>query len=181
MSNVTREDLAKVLRGVVESTNHAKAWLESYDSEPKDNGTWAHVCFTDSYYRDNLLCLLESLLEIGAPVDTGDWFMEFIYKLKDACGGNADGANRNLAETKEMLLDWAGKVECKCKKKSTKDLKCVDCASAGVVNAVKWIRCTQFAGDHLFCLAHAKQEKDFLEEGGSSFFWTNKDKEGSVL
>lgn len=28
---------------------------------------------------------------------------------------------------------------------------------------VRWIRHTQFAGNHFFCIGHAKQEKDFLE------------------
>ena len=48
--------------------------------------------------------------------------MEYIYRLKEGCGGKSDGANLNLEEMKASLLQWASKVE--CKKKSTKDLKC---------------------------------------------------------
>lgn len=177
---ITKSDLVKVLQGVVDSTAHAKGWLEAAKAEPEKPGDYyAHVDFADPYYRDNLLCLLEALTDVGVPVDTGDWFGEYIIRLKEGCGGDSNGANRNLAETKEMLLEWAAKVECK-KQKSTQNLKCTDCQHYDKAEvAAKWIRCTQFAGDHLFCLKHAKMQKDFLEPG--NFYWTSQDKEGNQL
>lgn len=34
-----------------------------------------------------------------------------------------------------------------------------------------WERCTQFCGDHPYCLACAKKEKDFKQKDPSYFFW----------
>ncbi len=42
---------------------------------------------------------------------------------------------------------------------------CVICSAPAV-----WIRRTQFAGDHFFCLLHAKEEKDF-KKSDSYAFW----------
>jgi hypothetical protein len=38
----------------------------------------------------------------------------------------------------------------------------------------QWIRHTQFAGNHPYCEAHAKQESDFLEED-SCTYWTQNE------
>lgn len=34
-----------------------------------------------------------------------------------------------------------------------------------------WVRCTQFAGDHYFCKAHAEVQPDYMKSDPSSFYW----------
>jgi hypothetical protein len=43
--------------------------------------------------------------------------------------------------------------------------QCIECDLPAV-----WVRCTQFAGDHPYCEAHARQEKDF-GENDSYTYW----------
>ena len=38
----------------------------------------------------------------------------------------------------------------------------------------KWIRSTQFAGDHPFCEEHAKQESDFQENDSYTYWYRVK-------
>jgi endogenous inhibitor of DNA gyrase (YacG/DUF329 family) len=45
--------------------------------------------------------------------------------------------------------------------------KCMLCDKPSV-----WVRSTQFAGDHPFCDAHAKQEEDFKQDD-SYTYWYN--------
>ena len=44
--------------------------------------------------------------------------------------------------------------------------KCFRCK-----DPAKWMRFTQFSGDHPFCTKHAKQEPDFKKSDPSYFFW----------
>lgn len=44
----------------------------------------------------------------------------------------------------------------KTKKRKPVKETCFDCDKPA-----EWVRSTQFAGDHYFCQAHAKKEKDF--------------------
>lgn len=39
----------------------------------------------------------------------------------------------------------------------------------------RWVRRTQFAGDHLFCAIHALREENFLKEGNGDFYWMSLD------
>lgn len=55
----------------------------------------------NSYYRDNLLALVEALQLLKAPVNTGDWYGEFINMLKEA-GANSANAN---SKPSRMALD----------------------------------------------------------------------------
>jgi hypothetical protein len=42
---------------------------------------------------------------------------------------------------------------------------CIECDKPA-----KWVRCTQFAGDHPYCEEHAKLESDF-NDSDSSLYW----------
>lgn len=44
-------------------------------------------------------------------------------------------------------------------------MKCVDCDQDAM-----WVRCTQFAGDHPFCLEHAVKERDWGTADSCSFW-----------
>lgn len=44
--------------------------------------------------------------------------------------------------------------------------KCFECEKEA-----KWVRVTQFSGEHFFCKKHAKAEEDF-KQADSYFFWT---------
>lgn len=55
----------------------------------------------NSYYRDNLLALVEALQLLKAPVSTGDWWGEFINMLKES-GADSSKANRKPSR---MALD----------------------------------------------------------------------------
>jgi hypothetical protein len=44
--------------------------------------------------------------------------------------------------------------------------KCFDCEKIA-----KWIRHTQFCGDHFFCKEHAKKQEDFKKDD-SYAYWT---------
>ena len=44
--------------------------------------------------------------------------------------------------------------------------RCIRCGR----NA-KWIRTTQFAGEHAFCKEHAKAQKDYKLDDGSYSYW----------
>lgn len=52
----------------------------------------------------------------------------------------------------------------------------VECSECG--KRAKWIRHTQFAGDHPYCSDHAKQQKDFGQEDSYAYweelkrYWT---------
>lgn len=48
------------------------------------------------------------------------------------------------------------------------------CSEPGCTQPVRWVRCTQFAGDHPFCEEHAKKESDFGKED-DNFFWNEVD------
>lgn len=60
-----------------------------------------------------------------------------------------------------------------------KDMSCIGSTDDGTpcTARVRWYRSTQFAGDHPFCDAHARQEKDFgvLDETGGQYFWYWRD------
>lgn len=43
---------------------------------------------------------------------------------------------------------------------------CIECGAPAV-----WVRSTQFAGDHPYCLHHAQLESDFQREPDSYQFW----------
>lgn len=48
------------------------------------------------------------------------------------------------------------------------------CCEGDCTQPVRWVRCTQFAGDHPFCEEHAKKEPDFGKED-DNFFWNEVD------
>jgi hypothetical protein len=54
----------------------------------------------NSYYRDNLIALIEALRLLKAPVDTGDWLGEFERMLNDA---GADSTRANVKPTRMAL------------------------------------------------------------------------------
>ncbi len=48
-------------------------------------------------------------------------------------------------------------------------MTCIECDKPAV-----WVRSTQFAGDHPYCLEHAKQESDFNENDSYTFWYETK-------
>lgn len=42
---------------------------------------------------------------------------------------------------------------------------CLECGSLA-----KYVRSTQFAGDHPYCEMHAKEESDFMQEDDSTYW-----------
>lgn len=46
-------------------------------------------------------------------------------------------------------------------------IKCLMCEKPA-----KWLRVTQFSGEHPFCKEHAKLENDFKVTKSSYFYWT---------
>jgi len=54
-------------------------------------------------------------------------------------------------------------------------MKCLCCDE----NA-RWLRCTQFAGDHPFCDLHALMEEDFGESDSYSYWNELKEMENDV-
>jgi hypothetical protein len=57
-------------------------------------------------------------------------------------------------------------VELMYRLKNTKTRLCEDCALIAV-----YVRCTQYAGDHFFCTAHAREQEDFGKEDPDHYFW----------
>ena len=51
--------------------------------------------------------------------------------------------------------------------------KCIECDCEA-----SWVRRTQFAGDHFYCLEHAQREPDFGQEN-SCTIWEKDGKNGS--
>jgi len=49
--------------------------------------------------------------------------------------------------------------------------KCIECNKPA-----DYIRHTQFAGDHPYCLEHAQKEKDFEDMDDSYAYWSKTDK-----
>lgn len=58
-------------------------------------------------------------------------------------------------------------AELRMQEEKEEALKCFDCDKEA-----EWVRCTQFAGDHPFCLEHAEKEKGFPLGSNSSEYWT---------
>lgn len=52
--------------------------------------------------------------------------------------------------------------------------KCIMCEEQAV-----WVRSTQFAGDHPFCLEHAQQEKDFGKNDSYEYWYEIGENDGS--
>ena len=55
----------------------------------------------NTYYKDNLLALVEALQLLDAPVNTGDWYGEFVNLLK---ASGADSSRANFKPSR-MALD----------------------------------------------------------------------------
>lgn len=49
-------------------------------------------------------------------------------------------------------------------------LECIECGAPA-----KWVRSTQFAGEHPYCEKHAKEESDFGESDSYAFWYEVKD------
>lgn len=54
-------------------------------------------------------------------------------------------------------------------------LRCGDCGEKA-----KWVRVTQFSGEHPFCKKCAKQEDDFKESDPSYFYWIKVNRKEKV-
>jgi hypothetical protein len=53
-------------------------------------------------------------------------------------------------------------------------MNCLVCDEPAV-----WVRSTQFAGEHPYCLKHAEEEEDFGENDSYKFWYEIKDDESS--
>ena len=54
----------------------------------------------------------------------------------------------------------------------TEDNTCLECNKPA-----KWVRSTQFAGDHPYCEEHAREEKDFQENDSYAYWYKYKKKQ----
>lgn len=70
--------------------------------------------------------------------------------------------------TKVERLTTSGEHELK---KSNQEETCLECNKPA-----KWIRSTQFAGDHPYCEEHAREEKDFQENDSYAYWYRIEDK-----
>jgi hypothetical protein len=51
-------------------------------------------------------------------------------------------------------------------------MNCLECDKKA-----KWVRSTQFAGEHPFCEDHAKLESDFMDNDSYTFWYTIKEED----
>ena len=49
-------------------------------------------------------------------------------------------------------------------------MKCLECEKEA-----KWVRSTQFAGDHPYCAKHARAEEDFMKNDSYEFWYRIKE------
>lgn len=98
------------------------------------------------------VCLHDQILDGNLYLDS---IKTFIYECR-TCG----------LQERAPLVSPPGSLEMKFHNNKTKKEHCFMCEGFA-----KWVRKTQFAGDHFFCDGHAREEEDFGKEIDGQFFW----------
>jgi hypothetical protein len=56
----------------------------------------------------------------------------------------------------------------------------LNCLESGCGKSAKYIRKTQFAGEHPYCETHAKQQSDFMQDNPSYQIWIELKEDNNI-